>query len=46
MLRVEYFRRFGYDPDGGLSLAQHDFGFATAHDCDVLVNLLGKVTTK
>ena len=46
LLRVESFRRFAYDPDGGFSTAQDEFGFGKGNSCEVLVNGASEVVTK
>lgn len=46
LLRLESFRRFGYDPDGVFSTAQDEFGFGEGHGCEVFVCTTTEVTTK
>jgi len=46
LLRLESFRRFGYDPEGVFSAAQDEFGFADGYGCEVLVNAMSEVSTK
>lgn len=38
LLRVESFRRFGYDPDGVFTPRQDKFGFAEGHSCETVVH--------
>jgi hypothetical protein len=46
LLRLESFRRFGYDPDGVFSTAQDEFGFAQGYTCEVFVNATSEVASK
>ena len=38
LLRLESFRRFGYDPDGVFSTEQDKFGFAKGHSFEAVAN--------
>jgi hypothetical protein len=38
LLRVESFRRFGYDPDGAFSPRQDEFGFAEGYEYEIVAH--------
>ena len=39
LLRGMSFMKFGYDPDGVFSDCQDEFGFASGHNCEIVVSL-------